>query len=420
MDALAINGGPKVRQAPWVSEFQGVEAIGQEEKDRILNVLNKKRIFRYLGRGYEESEAYQLEQEYKELTGCGYALAVNSGTSALISALVGLGVGPGDEVILPAFAWVATVSAILEVNAVPVLCEMDASLTLDPVDLERKITQRTKAVIAVHMRGISCDMDPILAIANRHGIAVLEDAAQSNGGSYKGRSLGSMGSAGCFSLQQYKIVTSGEGGVVVTNDETVWQRAALYHDCGRNPFNYDELKIATFAGQNYRITELQAALCLGQMERMQEIISAMRVQKQRIVAGLANVPGITMSSVFGSERDLGVSAVFTLPSSEKAMEVQQALEAEGIPCGVIYRPDAQNLHIYSFWDFLMDKRDAWGKGHPWSSGVYTGDIEYNRDMCPQTLDILGRAIQVRLNQYVKDQDSDDLVAAVTKVASHIL
>ncbi len=420
MEPLALAGGPKVRQTPWVSEFQGVEDIGQEEKDRILGVLDKKRIFRYLARGYEESEAYQLEQEYKELTGCRYALAMNSGTSALISALIGLGVGPGDEVIVPAFAWIATVSAVLEVNAVPVLCEMDASLTLDPADLERKLTPRTKAVIAVHMRGISCDMDPILEIARRHDIVVLEDTAQANGGTYKGRALGSLGAAGCFSLQQYKIVTSGEGGIMVTDDEIVWQRAALYHDCGRNPFHFHELKVPTFAGQNYRITELQAALCLGQMERMQQIITNMRTQKQQIVQGLSGIPGIGMSSVFGTERDLGVSAVFMLPDAQTAVQFREALEAEGIPCGVVYSPGQQNLHIYPFWDFLMDKRDAWGKGHPWSSGMYAGDVQYSRDMCPQTLDLLGRSIQIRLNQYVRQQDTEDLVTAVAKVADHIL
>ncbi len=420
MDRLALHGGRKVRTTPWVSEFQGVEALGDEEKARVLAVLEKKRIFRYLADGYEDSEARQLENEYRELTGCSYALAVNAGTSALISALIGIGVGPGDEVIIPAFAWVATAAAVLEGNAVPVLCEIDDSLTLDPADLEAKITPHTKAVIAVHMRGMSCDIDPIMAVADRHGLLVVEDVAQSNGGTYKGRPLGSIGRAGCFSLQQYKIITSGEGGVVVTDSEPVWQRAAMYHDCGQNPFKYSERKIETFSGQNYRITELQAALCLGQIDRMRSIIQSMREQKRAIVAGLQEIPGVFLSSAFGTDRDLGVSAVLYISEADRVSSFAEALSAEGIPCEVIYRPERQNLHIYPFWDFLMQKRDPWGGGYPWNADAYKGQVSYAVDMCPKTLDLLGRAVQIRLNQYVTADDSEDLVQAVRKTALSIL
>ena len=179
----------------------------------------------------DESETAQLEKEYARFVGTRYALAVNSGTSALICALVAAGIGPGDEVLIPAYTWVATAGAVVSIGAVPVLCEIDESLTIDPEDMEKRITPYTKAVIVVHMRGMSCDMDRIMAVARAHDLRVIEDVAQANGGSYKGRRLGSFGDVGCFSLQQSKVITTGEGGMVVTDSEEIWQRAVISRRC---------------------------------------------------------------------------------------------------------------------------------------------------------------------------------------------
>ena len=203
--------------------------MGQEERERVLRVLEKKRIFRYLPEGLEDSETAQLEREYAQFVGTKYALAVNSGTSALICALIGAGVGPGDEVIIPAYTWVTTACAVVAVGAVPVLCGSTTPY-LDPEDMAAKITPRTKAIIAVHMRGMSCDMERIMAAARLHNLKVIEDVAQANGGSYKGKPLGSFGDVGCFSLQQSKVITTGEGGMLVTDSEEIWQRAVIYHD----------------------------------------------------------------------------------------------------------------------------------------------------------------------------------------------
>ena len=210
MEKLAIHGGTPVRSKPWVSKYMGSEELGVEEKARVLRVLNKKRIFRYLPSGLETSEASALEEEYKSFLGTNYALAVNSGTSALICALVAAGVGPGHEVIIPAYTWVATAAAAAVLGAMPILAEVDSSLTLDPADLEAKITSRTKAVVVVHMRGISAAMDEIMAVASKHDLMVIEDAAQANGGTYGGRRLGSIGHLGCFSLQQSRLSPRGK------------------------------------------------------------------------------------------------------------------------------------------------------------------------------------------------------------------
>lgn len=418
MDRLALHGGQPVRTKPWVSKYMGSEELGEVEKARVLDVLAKKRVFRYLPTGLETSECSALESEYRSFLGTEYALAVNSGTSALICALVACGVGPGDEVIIPAYTWVATAAAVTMVGAIPILCEIDESLTLDPKDMVKRITPRTRAIIAVHMRGISADMDAIMNVAREHGIRVIEDAAQANGGTYKGRMLGSIGDVGCFSLQQSKVITTGEGGMLVTNSEELWQRAVLYHDGAGYQFRFIERKIPAFPGQNYRLTELQAALSLGQLEKMPEILRKTHKNKETIVRGLKGQSKIGLAPVFGTEHDLGLSLVFYVADGTKAQEVVNALNAEGIQAFRVYDGEAKDQHIYINWEFLLAKRDPWGGNYPWS--IADSEVEYSKDTCPATLDLLCRAVQVHLNHLVTDEDIDDLLVAVDKVATHLL
>ncbi len=419
MDTLALYGGTPVRTKPWVSKYMGSEELGTEEKERVLDVLEKKRIFRYLPKGLETSECAALEAEYKSFLGTNYALAVNSGTSALICALVACGVGPGDEVILPAYTWVATAAAITMVGAIPVLCEIDESLTIDPEDLEQRITPRTKAVIVVHMRGISAAMDSIMFIAKQHNLRVIEDAAQANGGTYKGRMLGSIGDVGCFSLQQSKVITTGEGGMLVTNSEELWQRAVLYHDGAGYQFRFIERKVPAFPGQNYRLTELQAALSLGQLQKMPRILEQTRSNKQKIVSELRKQPKIQLAPVFGGEEDLGLSLIFYVPSRESAKNVAEALTAEGIEAFHVYDGVSNDQHIYVNWEFLMSKRDPWGDHYPWSLRPEM-EMEYSASTCPFTLELLQRAVQVHLNHLVTQDDMDDLLTAINKIAVRLL
>lgn len=418
MEKLALHGGTPVRTKPWVSKYMGSEELGAEEKARVLHVLEKKRIFRYLPNGLEESEAGTLENEYKSFLGTEYALAVNSGTSSLICALVAAGVGPGDEVVIPAYTWVATAAACAVLGAVPILAEIDASLTLDPVDLEQRITPRTKAIIVVHMRGISAAMTEIMAIAKARGIKVIEDAAQANGGTYQGRMLGSIGDLGCFSLQQSKVITTGEGGMLVTNSEELWQRAVLYHDGAGYQFRFTERKIPAFPGQNYRLTELQAALSLGQLEKMPAMLGKTRKTKATLVKRLRDFNQIELAPVFGTERDLGVSLIFYVQDESQARFVAEALTAEGVPASQVYDARGNDQHIYINWEFLMEKRDPWGGSYPWGSPVYGGSVEYSKETCPQTLALLRRAVQIHLNQFASSEDLEDLLCALTKVLNY--
>lgn len=227
---LAIEGGMPAKTTPNLPMFPGGLEIGEEEKREVLEVLEHKYLFRYYGPEKHPSKVRQFEVEFTEKIGVKHALAVNSCTSAIISSLVACGVGPGDEVIVPGYTFFASCASVIAAKAIPIIAEVDSSLTMDPDDLEKKITSRTKAVIPVHMRGAPCNMDRIMDIARRHNLSVIEDVAQACGGSYKGKRLGSLGDCNAFSLQYHKIITSGEGGVVTTDDALLYDRAQGYHD----------------------------------------------------------------------------------------------------------------------------------------------------------------------------------------------
>ena len=243
-EKLAIDGGTPVTTEPFPSTALGPGDIGEEEIAAVTEVLRSKCLFRFSAG--DASRCAALEAKFRAFTGCDYALAVGGGTAALICGLVGIGVGEGDEVIVPGLTYIASASAILICGGVPVIAEIDDSLTLDPADVQRKITPRTKAIMPVHMRGIPCKMDEIMEIARRHHLFVIEDCAQACGGLYRGTPLGAIGNVGCFSLQQFKVITAGEGGMVVTRDRTIYERAAVRHDsamCFWKPPRHDDYPV---------------------------------------------------------------------------------------------------------------------------------------------------------------------------------
>lgn len=418
-EKLAIEGGEPIYAGAWPASFHGSEEFAQEEKDAVLRVLDKKRVFRFLPRGIEDSEASQLEAGYRELTGRAHALAVSSGTSALIAALVGAGVGPGDEVIVPAYTYIATAAAVISARAVPVIAEIDNSLNLDPADFERKITPLTKAVIPVHMRGVPARMDEIMAVARKAKIKVIEDVSQANGGRYRGRSLGAIGDLGCFSLQQYKVITAGEGGMIVTDDSVAYQRCLMAHDSAIRFWQGDS-SIPSFPGENFRLSELAAALAVAQFGKMPAILARLRAIKARVVGQIRHVPGLTLQDVPDPEGDCGVTLIFFLPSADKAKQFSAALKAEGIPNGTMYDNTIPDRHIYRNWDYVLSKRGATGAGCPWTCGAYHGNVEYSPDMCPRSLDYLGRAILIGFSQRMTDEHADLIAAGIRKVAGVIL
>ncbi|MCX5758129.1 MAG: DegT/DnrJ/EryC1/StrS family aminotransferase [Candidatus Hydrogenedentes bacterium] len=412
---LAIDGGEPITREPFPTSMLGPAAIGEEEVDAVAAVVRCQRIFRFLD--HENSHCTRLERLFQELTGCPHALAVGGGTAALICGLVGIGVGEGDEVIVPGYTYIASASAILICGAVPVISEIDESLTMDPDDIERLITPRTKAIMPVHMRGIPCDMKRIAAVARKHHLLVIEDCAQACGGLYKGKRLGSLGDVGCFSLQQYKVITAGEGGMVVTHRREVFERAAIRHDSAMCFWDPDDTITGPFPGENFRLNEMEGALGCVQFGRLESILGRTRALYKRIHAAIADCHGIQPHRTNDPAGDCGITVAMLIESGPRAKWFAEALRAEGIPAGSMYNQGIPDRHIYRFWEYVMEKRSPDKHGRPWTSPLHDQSRTYHPNMCPRTLDILGRTVTISLSQTYEDQHADYIIEAIHKVAS---
>jgi dTDP-4-amino-4,6-dideoxygalactose transaminase len=415
-EKLAIHGGTPVRSEPWPPPNLGIAEFGVEEEEAVLRVLREQRVFRYTS-GDDVSETARMERAFADDVGRTYAHAVNSGTSAIICSLVGCGVGWGDEVIVPAYTYIATAAAVVGVGAVPVIAEVDNSLTIDPEDIKRKITPYTKAIIPVHMRGVPCRMDEIMAIARENGLKVIEDTAQADGGSYKGKPLASIGDAGIFSFQQSKTITAGEGGLFLTDDEAIFERGRMAHDSAFGFWKPDESEQRPIPGVGMRISEVSGAIALVQHGRLAGIVEKLHARKYAVIEQIKDLDGIELQEIPDPEGDASVALIFFAKTEDKANEISKALNAEGIGSGTMHSKDIPDRHIYRNWVYVLEKRGWSDKITPWSPEVYQGDVEYSEDMCPQSLDYLGRAIHIGLSQKMTEKDATDLATAIRKVVT---
>ncbi len=276
---LAVNGGTPVRTKPLTGPNWGPQYYDDKEQTQLNEVLEGRNPFRF-SNPLDRSKVAAFENEYATRMRTKYALAVTSGTAALHTAMAALEVGPGDEVILPAWTWYSCYNTIIQAGALPVFAEIDESFNLDPAGIEALITPQTKVIMVVHLQGNPADLDPILQIARRHGLKVLEDASQSVGATYKGRPLGSMGDIGIYSLQQSKTITAGEGGAVVTGDAYLYERACRFHDITvRRDF---PTKLRFLPGLNYRMNEFTGGVLLAQLRKLDTIIGDVRRNARRV------------------------------------------------------------------------------------------------------------------------------------------
>ena len=303
----------------------GIELIGAEETAEVLEVMQSGYLSRY---GPSDDPAFgakvhTIERTIAELTGVRYGLALHGGGSAALwITLLSLGVGAGDEVIVPGFTYVASISAIVYTGATPVLAEIDQTFDLDPVDVEAKITPRTAAIIVVHMLGAPARINELKAIADRHGIPLIEDCAQAFGATYEGKGVGGFGTAGTFSFNEFKTITCGDGGMIVTDDEGVYERSFAMHDQGHAPDRL-ESKYAPrpFLGMNFRMTELSGAVLLGQVRKLDLITSHLRANKAVVKDILEEVPAIDYRTLTDAAGDLATHLVVVLPTAEMARNV---------------------------------------------------------------------------------------------------
>ena len=412
---LAIDGGAPIAIAPLPTGVSGPSVIDEEEIEAVTDVLRRRQLFRY---PKAKSEAAKFEAEAAELLGVEYALMVNSGTSALITALMGVGVGPGDEVIVPGYTYISTAAAVMAAGAVPVIAEIDESLGLDPQDFERKITPHTRAVVPVHMRGIPARLDEIVGIARAQGLKVVEDCCQCVGGSYKGRRVGTYGDAGAWSLNYFKTISTGEGGMVYTNDRDVYERACFAADPGLPMWMAGEdveWRNEPFPRQTYRPSEVLAVIARVQLSKLGDVLEHQRSLKWAFLEGLDEARGYRIQHVDDPSGDTGVSASVIVHDKELAMGYAHALKAEGVEAATLYNDGFPDRHIYAYWDSILEKRSHHPSGYPWNDPNYKGNVEYSKDMCPQTLDILGRCVRFDFNMNMTVEHARLMARALNKV-----
>ena len=398
---------------------KGAALLGTEEAEAVAAVIASRSLFRYKGE-HAGGTVADFERAACEALGSSYAVAVANGTAALRCALAALGVGCGDEVIVPAFTFIATVNAVVAAGAVPVFAEVDDTLGLDPHDLESQITDKTAAIIAVHLENVACDLDAVLAVADRHQVPVVEDTAQAFGATYHGRALGTFGALGTFSLQQEKNITSGEGGLVVTDDETLYLRAARYQDQGGQfvtsyASSRGEELTEPFAGENLRMGELAGAVAGVQLSRLPSILAALRANKARITDAVGEVPGLVRRRRPDPDGDGSSSITWFLPDAPTAKAFAAALRDEGVPCAQMYRGKPVYLT-----PSVVALRTASGKGGPFACAEHPTDRVYGQGLCPRTEALVARSIIVPIGVSYTEQDCEEVATAVRKVAARLL
>ena len=388
--------------------------IGAEEQQAVLKVLEKGDLCRY---GLEDSAVSNFERGVEDKFNTKNALAANGGTSSLIIGLYAAGIGLGDEVIVPAYTWVATPASVVIANAVPVIAEIDNSLTIDPEDIEAKITPRTRAIMPVHMIGVPSNMSAIKAIADKHDLLVIEDSAQAIGASYKGKRLGTHGHIGCFSLQQSKIITTGEGGLVITDDQRYADRARMIHD-GGNLWGVSSHSDAFFPGMNFRMDEMRGAVASVQLTRLDGFIENMRIRKQKLRQAIADIDGIELRKLHDEEGDAATTMVFLLPTPDLASKFGERMGEYGVGAGPMYTHGNGDKHVYPGWEYILRKKTYHPNGLPYSHPSY-GEIEYSDRMCPRTLDYLGRAICIGVHPEMTNEGIEKVSTAIHSAASDI-
>jgi len=423
MEQLAIDGGTPVRTKPLPLEFPGMHFVDDEEIEAAVRVVKSRSPFRYYGIELC-GEVDAFESEFAKFIGVKYALAVASGSGALQTALSALGVGPGQEVIVPAYMWVAVIAAVVNLGAIPILADIDDSFTLDPAEVERNITPRTTGIIAVHMSGAPANAPALLQLAHKHKLFLLEDCAQCAGGSIGGKKVGSFGDMGIFSFQMNKNMSSGEGGCVVTNDARLYQRAVATHDNGyaRDESGhaiYDNLDLCLW-GRGCRLDEMRGAILRVQLKKLPKIIAHMRWSKYRIRRALEVFSQIRLRRIIDPDGDTGPFLILTLKSAEDAKRISQALRAEGIatsPQGVnnVVMTD-WGLHIYSNIVSLVNKTSIDRKGFPWKLAENRdSEMQYSKGTCPVADDLFERSILLAIPSSLSEADENDIIHAFRKV-----
>jgi 8-amino-3,8-dideoxy-alpha-D-manno-octulosonate transaminase len=396
----------------------GFEVFGEEEKQQALEVFDTGVLFRYEF-GEQRKGVYKVrefEQAFAKYTGAAHAQAVTSGTAALKVALTALGVGIGDEVITQGFTFVATWEAILDVGAVPVFTEVDQTLNMDPTDLEKKITSKTRAIIPVHMLGAPARIVEIKAIADKYGVPVLEDTAQAPGARLNGQHLGTFGHFGTFSFDSVKTITTGEGGMVISNDEELWRNCSEYHDHGHdhavNPGGRGG-EGRRFIGFNYRMMELQGAIGLAQLAKLDSIVASQQKNKAILKEAASKIAGVSFRVILDEQGDSATFLSFMLPDKEQAAKVNQVLRDN--KAGAINFGE-NSWHFYPSWEHLLGSKTLSKNGWPFDSHCKRRVI-YDPEALPDSVELMNRTLVYQVPVNLSDTQRETMLAALAKAAA---
>ena len=400
MAKLAIDGGEPVR----TKSFPPRQPFGDREVELATQAIRSQNLF-----GPSGTMMPELEKRFAELYGVGHAVTSTSGTAAIHVAIGAVNPDPGDEIITAPITDAGTVVPIIYQGCIPVFADIDDTYNMDPRDVEAKITPRTKAILVVHLFGNPCDMDAMADIARRHDLTLIEDCSQAHLTKYKGRLCGTIGDIGCFSFQQSKHMTCGDGGITITDDPELGDRADRFRDKGwtRRP----GARRYPFLGLNYRMTGLQAAVALAQLEKVADVVAKRHELGDLLSDSIRSAPGVLPTPVteggwhtywhYGLRVVQGNAALFA-----------KALGAEGIPCGCGYigKP------IFLCMESLVAKRTFGTSSYPFDGSHGGRSIDYTEGMCPRTEEILGQMIVLTVHEHMTRDDIADMAAAVNKVA----
>ena len=440
LERLALQGGMKAvsqikgqgKPKIGVEEFMSVAerfGISAATRRKIRTLLQKETagdgpfLANYYS-GLRETRVQAFERTARELFGVKHAIGTSSGTAALHAAFVAVGVGPGTEVICPAIGFMATAAAVVMAKGVPVFCDVDQSLSMDPNKIEAVITKRTVAIVPTCVMGSVPDMAAIMRVARRHKLKVIEDCAQSAGGQFKGRYVGTFGDASCFSISAYKIVGGGEGGLLLASKQRYWERANQTIECGGlwrpERFAPPRYEGELFCGTNYRMSEIEAAVDVVQLRKMKAVVNRFRKVKRRIVHRLKTYREIVPQKLNDPDGEVGYLLRFFPQTLKLSEQIATALKAEGVPCSTRGRNGRPDWHIYAYMYPITMRRGPTSDNCPFECPLYLqrgGAASYARGDCPVADDLYDRVVSVNLNQWLTAADCRNIAEALNKVLS---
>lgn len=407
MEKLALHGGNPVKTTPYGTGMR----FGKEELAYLEEALNQNTLFYWFG-----NMTKRFCKKFADMYGAEHCVATSSGTSAIHVALGACGVGPGDEVITAPITDMGSVIGILFQNAIPVFADLDPhTYNMTAESIEAKITDRTKAIVVVHLAGNPAEMDKIMEVARKHNVYVIEDCAQAYCCTYKGQLCGTFGDIGCFSLNDFKHISAGDGGMLIMNDQKLYETAHMFADKNFNRIGADVKKNVPYLAPNYRMSELCGAVGLAQLEKVEDICAKRHVYGDRLNAAIDGIPGLYIHKVLPdaecswwfyllrvNEEELGVSR----------QEFVDALRAEGIVAQAGYIPSC----VYQY--DLFKNRNAYPGTHYPFDGTHGNPIEYKDGDCPNAEAILDTCVKLNINEFHTEQDLQDTINAIRKVCAY--